>query len=181
MNCLFIESFNLLNKKGRKNLLMKKKKKIVTLIVLFLFCLLGGIFAWFFISSSSEDSLKEDTNAVGYNPNLKKPKDFTSHQVALPGFSEIQVKEGDKMAPVALSNPSFNNVYFKYIITFNETGETLLETDLIAPGKAIKEMPLPKKLSVGKHTVTIAIKTYDMKTKAALNGGSNQTSLIVEK
>ncbi|WP_206215476.1 MULTISPECIES: LPXTG cell wall anchor domain-containing protein, partial [unclassified Enterococcus] len=155
-------------------------KRIVILIILILFCLLGGIFAWFFISSPSEDVLKEDTNAVGYNSNLKKPKDFTSDQIAFPGFSEIKVKEGSKLAPVLLENPSFNKVYFKYIVTFDETGEKLLQTDLIAPGKAIKEMPLPKNLSVGKHLVTIAIKTYNKKTKSELNSGSHKTFLIVE-
>ncbi|EOS7869239.1 hypothetical protein E3O85_RS12935, partial [Enterococcus hirae] len=153
----------------------------ISLLILFLICILSGIFAWYFTQSPSDDGLKEDVSAVGYDPNLKKPENFTSDQVALPGFSEITVKEGEEVAKVAFANPSFNNVYFKYIVTFDETGEILLETDLIAPGKAVKEMTLPKGLSVGKHTLTIAIKTYDMKTKASLNGGSNQTSLIVEK
>lgn len=159
---------------------MKEQKRKVALMVLFFFCILCGIFAWYFTPSPYENTLKEDTNAVGYNSNLKKPKDFTSDQIALPGFSEIKVKEGSNLAPVALANPSFNNVYFKYIVTFDETGEKLLQTDLIAPGKVIKELPLPENLSVGKHLVTIEIKTYNKKTKSELNGGSHKTFLIVE-
>ncbi|MEY8500407.1 hypothetical protein [Enterococcus avium] len=153
------------------------KEKWIAIIFLFLF---GGILTWHFISSSPKDTLKEDTNAVGYDPKIKEPENFTSNQVALPGFSEIKVKEGDQTATVALANPPFNKVYFKYVVTLNEIKDTLLETELIAPGKAIKEIPLPKNLSVGIYTVTIVIKTYDMKTKAALNGGANQTPLIVE-
>ncbi|EPM7560385.1 hypothetical protein ACTPL8_002821 [Enterococcus faecium] len=159
----------------------KKKKKIIIIIVLLFVCIFAGLFAWYFLHTSPDNNLKEDINAVGYNPKLEKPKNFDSNQIALPGFSEITVNEGDKVAHVALANPSFNSVYFKYIVTFDETGEKMLETDLIAPGKAVKKLPLPKNLSVGTHTVTIKVDTYDKKTKAKLNGGSNQVALIVEK
>ncbi|EON3044748.1 hypothetical protein D9Y95_RS13685 [Enterococcus hirae] len=99
----------------------------------------------------------------------------------MPGFSQIVVKEGNNVAPVALANPSFNNVYLKYLVIFDKTGEKLLETDLIAPGKTVKELPLPKNLSPGKYALTISIKVYDKKNKTELNSGSNQTQLIVEK
>ncbi|EGP4895248.1 LPXTG cell wall anchor domain-containing protein, partial [Enterococcus faecium] len=42
------------------------------------------------------------------------------------------------------------------------------------------ELPLPENLSVGKHLVTIAIKTYNKKTRSELNSGSHKTFLIVE-
>ncbi|EMF0589890.1 hypothetical protein HFX73_002612, partial [Enterococcus faecium] len=57
---------------------MKEQKRKVALMVLFFFCILCGIITWYFTPSPYENTLKEDTNAVGYNSNLKKPKDFTS-------------------------------------------------------------------------------------------------------
>ena len=155
----------------------KRKKKIIVGIALLL-SLLFGIVVW---QLMHQNSLKEDIDAVGYDPKIEKPEGFTSEQIALPGFSEVTAKEGDTIVDMALANPSFNSVYFKYIVTFDNTGETLLESDLIAPGKAIKELPIPKDLSVGKYPITISIKTYNKKTKAELNGGANQIFLVVEK
>ena len=160
---------------------MNKKKKLLSIIVL-LVCLLGGGLAWYFFQPSPpKEKLKEDTQAVGYDPKLKKPKNFSTKQVALPGFTQIVAKEGERSVDIALANPSFNNVYFKYIVLFDKTGEKLIETDLIAPGKAIKKMPIPEKISPGKYTLTIIIKTYDKKNKAELNGGSNKVPLVIEK
>lgn len=160
---------------------MNKNKKIMSIFLL-LVCLFCGAFAWYFLHASpAKDELKEDTQAVGYDPKIKKPKNFDSKQVALPGFSQISVKEGDKTASIALANPSFNHVYFKYIITFDKTKEKLLETDLISPGKAVKSLPLPKNISPGKYTLTITIKTYDKKNKSELNGGSNKVPLVVSE
>lgn len=160
----------------------KERKKLIAGIILLIF-FISGILAWNFFQKNptANKNLKEDTQAVGYNPNLKKPENFDSKQVALPGFSKIVVKEGETSAKIALSNPSFNNVYFKYTVKFNKTGEKLLETDLIAPGKAIKNLPLPKDLKQGKYSLTISIKTFDKKSKSELNGGSNEVPLIVNK
>lgn len=157
-----------------------KTKKGLSLFLLLVICLCCGVFAWrFFHSNPPKNVLKEDTQAVGYNPQIKKPKNFDSKQVALPGFSKIIVKEREENANVALANPSFNNVFFKYIITFDKTGEKLLETGLISPGKAVKSLPLPKNISPGKYTLTITIKVYDKKKKSELNGGTNKVPLIV--
>lgn len=157
-----------------------KKKKIIVMLLLLLLCL-GGVGYYFSQQKDHSSGLKEDVSAVGYNSSLKKPKNFTKKQIALPGFSKIVVKEGAGKTDVALFNPPFNEVYFEYKVIFDKTGETLLETGAIAPGKAVKGFPLPKNLAAGEYPISFEIKTYDKKTKHKLNGGAGTTKLIVQK
>lgn len=59
---------------------MRKKEKTIATILVLLCFLIGGVSWYFFHSSPVRETLKEDSQAVGYNPNLKKPKNFTSKQ-----------------------------------------------------------------------------------------------------
>lgn len=158
-----------------------KKKKIIVAILLLLLLCLGGLGYYFSQQKEHSSGIKEDVSAVGYNSSLKKPKNFTKKQIALPGFSKIVVKEGAERTDVALFNPPFNEVYFEYKVIFDKTGETLLKTGAIAPGKAVKGFPLPKNLAAGEYSISFEIKTYDKKTKQKMNGGAGTTKLIVQK
>lgn len=158
-----------------------KKKKIIVAILLLLLLCLGGLGYYFSQQKEQSSGIKEDVSAVGYNSSLKKPKNFTKKQIALPGFSKIVVKEGAERTDVALFNPPFNEVYFEYKVIFDKTGETLLKTGAIAPGKAVKGFPLPKNLAPGEYSISFEIKTYDKKTKQKMNGGAGTTKLIVQK
>lgn len=155
--------------------IVKRRKKWIALVLLLLCCLTG---LYYFNKSGSD--FKEESSAVSYSTNQKKPKDFKD-QIALPGFSKISVKKGDNFAKVALSNPSFNEVYFKYKVTLKENNKTLLSTEAIPPGKAVQGFSIPDDLEVGEHKIEISIKTYDKKTKNMMNGGTSVTKLVVEE
>lgn len=156
----------------------KSSKKWIILLLLFLLCFLAGFY--YLYSNNSKNDFREETSAIGYTTKIQKPKNF-KNQIALPGFSKIKVKKGDSYAKVALSNPSFNEVYFKYTVKMKENNKILLTTDAIPPGKAVQGFKIPKDLAVGEYEIVIAIKTYDKKTKAVLNGGTGITKLIVEE
>ena len=153
-----------------------KKKWLILLLLLLSF----GVGFYYLSSNHAGDDFKEETSAVGYTTKIKKPKNF-KNQIALPGFSKIKVKKGDSYAKVALSNPSFNKVYFKYTVKMKENNKVLLTTEAIPPGKAVQGFNIPNDLSVGEYEIEITIKTYDEKTKTMLNGGSSVTKLIVEE
>ncbi|SFL61291.1 hypothetical protein [Lactococcus garvieae] len=161
----------------------ENKRRVIFSLLLLLISFLAVLL--FFILKPSDNKasnqFREDSSAVGYQSKLKKPQDFTKEQIALPGFSKIYVKEGEEKTNYALSNPSFNEVYFKYKVIFKNTNETLLETEAIAPGKAIIGFPLPKDLQEGEYPVIIKISTYDQETKTRLNGGESTVPLIVKK
>lgn len=157
-----------------------KRKKIIVLILLLLL-FLGMLGYYFFYPQSNSAKFREDSSAVSYNSSLKKPKNFTKSNIALPGFSKIVVEEGETETKTVLFNPSFNEVYFKYKVVFKKTGETLLETEAIAPGKAVIGFPLPDSLPMGEYPIVFEIKTYNKQTSKELNGGNSTTTLIVQK
>lgn len=153
---------------------MKQRKKWIAGVVLLLLCCFAGFYYW----NKTHNDFKEESSAVSYSTNLKKPKNF-KNQIALPGFSKIVVKKGDGYAKVALSNPSFNEVYLKYTVKLSERNKELLKTEAIPPGKAVKGFVIPTDLKVGEHKIEINIKSYDVKTKKMLNGGTTVTKLVV--
>ncbi|MGG6249913.1 hypothetical protein [Enterococcus faecium] len=157
---------------------MSNKKKMIG-ILLVLFCLLGAALYWYFHPKSTKEQFKEDIHAVGYNPNIEKPENFTKDQVALPGFPDLYVEEGATETNMALMNPAFNEAYLKYTVIFDQTNKNLIETEGIAPGKAVKGFKIPEGLNPGEYPLTINIKTYDKQTKATLNGGASHIKLIV--
>lgn len=154
---------------------MKQKRKWIILALLLL-CFLTG----FYYFNKTINHFKEETTAISYSTKQKKPKNFKD-QIALPGFSKIVVKKGDSFAKVALSNPSFNEVFFKYTVKLIENNKLLLSTEAIPPGKAVLGFDIPTDLKIGEHKVEITITTYDKKTKKILNGGSTVTNLVVEE
>ncbi|MCL6150956.1 hypothetical protein J3R95_13160, partial [Enterococcus faecium] len=95
-------------------------------ILLVLFCLLGAALYWYFHPKSTKEQFKEDIHAVGYNPNIEKPENFTKDQVALPGFSDLYVEEGATETNMALMNPAFNEAYLKYTVIFDQTNKNLI-------------------------------------------------------
>lgn len=155
----------------------KKRKKKWLIFLSLLLCCLAGLY--YLYSNNARNGFKEDTNAVSYTTKIKKPKNF-KNQIALPAFSKIKVKKGEEYAKVALSNPSFNEVYFKYTVKMKETNKVLLKTEAIPPGKAVQGFNIPNNLPPGEYKIEIAIKTYDKSSKTLLNGGVGITKLIVE-
>lgn len=61
---------------------------------------------------------------------------------------------------VLLQNPETNDVYFSYVVK-DASGNEIMTTDLIPPGKALQWNPR-KDLGGGAHTVNMHVDTYDM-------------------
>ena len=123
---------------------------------------------------------KLDSSAKDYVANIKRPADWDSTKIAIPGFNEIKAKYGEGAAYIALWNPMDNPVYFEYNVIMDKTGETILKTDLIPPGKAITKLPLKKNLKPGTYDITIKVNTYSLDdyTKP-MNGGEVKTKLVI--
>ena len=128
------------------------------------------------------NSPKLDTNANDYVANLKKPENWEPNKIAIPGYPEIKAKEGDEFAYVALWNPEYNPVYFKFEILMNKSNEVLYETNLIPPGKAITKIPLKKGMKPGTYDITIKISSYSLNdANKSMNGANVKTKLIILK
>ncbi|MGL9970975.1 hypothetical protein [Enterococcus sp. DIV1420a] len=162
---------------------MNAKKRLLwlALLGLFILVLIGG---WFFFntpkqSTTDQVELKDDPQAVNYDTKMKKPSNYDATQLVFPGYDEITVSEGAEKAYVALANPEFNKASFKFIISYGENNEVLMETGLVKPGKAVNEFPLPKALKPGHYQLKMKIEAFDLTTQQQLNGASTSVDLVV--
>lgn len=148
--------------------------------IMFIAILLSILALLFALIIGRNSGPKLDSSAKDYVANIERPADWDSTKIAIPGFNEIKAKYGEGAAYVALWNPMDNPVYFEYDIIMDKTGESILKTDLIPPGKAVTKLPLKKNLKPGTYDITLKVNTYslDDHTKS-MNGGEVKTKLII--
>lgn len=148
--------------------------------IMFTIILISIIALLFVLIAGKKSGPKLDNSAKDYVANIERPADWDPTKIAIPGFNEIKAKSGEGAAYVALWNPMDNPVYFEYNIIMDKTGESILKTDLIPPGKAVTKLPLNKNIKPGTYDVTIKVNTYslDDHTKS-MNGGEVKTKLVI--
>lgn len=162
---------------------MKKSIKKLVLLLVLIAALCIGIGSGILISQhrSSQDTgqgVTLDTNAVDYSGN--SAEESAAKYIRFPGYSDITLKSTDAEIPVVLTNPDVNPCYFSFTITLDDAPEKILESDWIAPGKALKGLNLSQPLSAGDHTLHIQIDTKSLDTEIPMNGGNVEVPLHVE-
>ncbi|HDN2514139.1 TPA: hypothetical protein P1K40_000321 [Clostridioides difficile] len=152
-----------------------KSNLIMSIIILL--SILAIIFA---LIAGKNSGPKLDSSAKDYVANIQRPADWDSSKIAIPGFNEIKAKSGEGAAYVALWNPMDNPVYFEYDIIMDQTGESILRTNLIPPGKAVTKLPLNKSLKPGTYDITLNVNTYSLDDHTErMNGGQVKTKLVI--
>lgn len=120
-----------------------------------------------------------DPNAKDYTPANSQVVEPDKDHIALPGYTEIKMQADTDVAYLALWNPPKNPCYFKFTIYSKKENQLLYESGLIAPGKAVTEIRLNKKIPRGSHEVVVEVHTYDLDNKEVeLNGAKIETKLI---
>ena len=69
---------------------------------------------------------------------------------------------GETEWKITLANPKDNNCYFKYSITIDDNETPIYESDLIEPGKAVREFEVTEPLEAGDYEIHLNISTYTM-------------------
>lgn len=156
----------------------RKGKVFLSVTLFILLVCLSGFGIWSLINSNGNFL---DPSAENYTPKIKVPENNDSTKIAIPGYSDISMPTGS-ISHISLWNPKGNPCHFKFFIVLDETKETLYESGLVEPGKAVTEQKLKKEMKEGTYAVTIEIKSYSLKNpKKEMNGGQVQTNLIVSK
>ena len=99
--------------------------------------------------------------------------------IKIPGYASISLPAGEKDVKISLLNPEENPCYFTFELVLDDTGETLYTSNLVEPGKAIREETLSRALDAGEYAATIKICTYSLEDNAQLNGANVKTKLLV--
>ena len=91
-------------------------------------------------------------------------------------FAGIENSNINSESVIYLSNPESNkNIYMKYIVVDNDTGEELFTTDLIPPGLSVPWQP-GESMEVGTHNISMLQFPYWQQkdgTYTALTTGEN--------
>ena len=100
-------------------------------------------------------------------------KDMSEGQtgIKIPGYGEITVPAGETTWKITLANPEENTCYFKYTVTIDDSETPIYESDLIEPGKAVREFEVTEPLEAGDYEIHLNISTYAMDEELTpLNG-----------
>ena len=100
-------------------------------------------------------------------------KDMSEGQtgIKIPGYGEITVPTGETTWKITLANPEENTCYFKYTVTIDDSETPIYESDLIEPGKAVREFEVTEPLEAGDYEIHLNISTYAMDEELTpLNG-----------
>ena len=92
--------------------------------------------------------------------------------IRIPGYPSITIPADTKDVTVNLMNPEGNPCYF--------TDETIYQSKMVEPGKAITQITLSKELSAGEYPAILKISTAALDDGRAMNGANVETVLNVQ-
>ena len=116
-----------------------------------------------------------DENAEAWDGNMNDMSNGKSG-IKIPGYGELTVPQGDNTWNITLANPKGNNCYFRYTVTVD--GETLYKSDLIEPGKAVRQFEVSKLLDPGVYEIHLNISTYSLDDGQTPMNGANVKSVL---
>ena len=122
-----------------------------------------------------------DDPIVDYTGPLVNQNPDDPSSIALPGYSALVFSANSKKVTLELPNPSGNPCYFQYALTVVETGEEIYRSELLEPGKMVKDLTLNKALPAGTYTLRITIDTFSLLDGTTpMNGGVQEVELTVK-
>lgn len=169
------------------------KTKLVILILIILLLIGGGVVvglnwqSWFGgeaqtpVSTTSTLSPELDPNASDWvGQQLSEDPGGESTGIQIPGYPSITLPADTQEVSVAFLNPEGNPCYFRFELVLKDTGESLYQSGLVAPGQAIYQIQLSRPLSAGEYDAVIQITTSSLTDLSPMNGANVETVLIVQ-
>lgn len=168
------------------------KSKLVILILIILLLIGGGVVLglnwqnWF--GGDTQTPASTSTLVPDLDPNasnwvgqqLPDQSGGESTGIQIPGYPSITLPADTQEVPVALLNPEGNPCYFRFELVLKDTGESLYQSGLVAPGQAIYNITLSRPLSAGEYDAVIQITTSSLEDLSPMNGANVETLLIVQ-
>lgn len=150
----------------------KKRQWIILAAVLVILAAAAGLFLTFGTRRENPDGkgIVLEEGAEDWDGEMK---DMSEGQtgIKIPGYGEITVPTGETTWKITLANPEENTCYFKYTVTIDDSEIPIYESDLIEPGKAVREFEVTEPLEAGDYEIHLNISTYAMDEELTpLNG-----------
>lgn len=91
-----------------------------------------------------------------------------SGNINIPGFEALDFKADKDSQSVPFHNPKDNTCYFRLTLTLD--GETLWQSDYIAPGETVGDIKLTRTLDSGEYNAKLKYECFTLQDKSPLNG-----------
>ena len=99
-------------------------------------------------------------------------------RIALPQFAQLNVRADTTEQTLTFDNPQRDFAYFRVSLTLD--GETLWESELLAPGETSKPVVLSRPLPAGEYEVILGYACFaDPEATSPLNGAASPMKLLV--
>ena len=150
----------------------KKRQWIILAAVLVILAAAAGLFLTFGTRRENPDGKGIGLEEGGGDWDGEM-EDMSEGQtgIKIPGYGEITVPTGETTWKITLANPEENTCYFKYTVTIDDSETPIYESDLIEPGKAVREFEVTEPLEAGDYEIHLNISTYAMDEELTpLNG-----------
>ena len=159
----------------------KKRQWIILAAVLVILAAAAGLFLTFGTRRENPDGkgIVLEEGAEDWDGEMK---DMSEGQtgIKIPGYGEITVPAGETTWKITLANPEENTCYFKYTVTIDDSENPIYESDLIEPGKAVREFDVTEPLEAGDYEIHLNISAFTMdESLTALNGADVKAVLHV--
>ena len=150
------------NQKNKRTVLWIALAVVVIVVVA-----ASSIYIWRAVTSGNSDENQAsqgivfDEDAEAWNGNTE---DLSEGQtgIKIPGYGDITVPGGESTWNITLANPEDNECYFRYTVTIDDDEAPIYESDLIEPGKAVREFEVSRTLDPGDYEIHLNISTYAM-------------------
>ena len=138
----------------------------------------AAVFLAWFIPNMGSKVLGLDEAAVAYH--IEGLVNNDPSQIMLPGLGNMQLTAGQTHVEKVLLNPEGNPCYFRFQLVLKDTGETLYESGLVEPGKAIVNFDINRPLEAGTYQAEMHINTSSLEdVETPLNNGVVAVTLEV--
>ncbi len=142
----------------------------ILLTALIVLGIAAAIFLAWYIQSRKPDHPDLDEAAMAYHVEGVVNQD--PNQIMLPGLSTMKLEPGQTHLENVLHNPEGNPCYFRFKLVLIDTGETLYESGLVEPGKAIIGFDINRPLEAGSYDGEVQISTTSLDDgETSLNNG----------
>lgn len=165
---------------------MKKRKKKTGILIVICICLcIVAIAGGLYLTQKQKGEEHPDAAfAPDLDPDAATPEGETESGkpdgIRIPGYPEITIPADTQEVTMNLMNPEGNPCYFTFELVLKDTGETLYQSKMVEPGKAITQVTLSKALEAGEYPAVIKISTAALEDGRAMNGANVETVLKVE-
>lgn len=144
-------------------------------VLLLFVCIFSALAASQEVPQESRPTL--DNNAVTWT-DTPSTIDGVEDGIRIPGYKSITVDANTRTVSVNFQNPQENNCYFQISLVLLDTDEVLYRSDLIAPGKGIREITMERALEPGTYSASVVYEVKDADGVTPLNGAEVEIELI---